>query len=157
MTWAKVNDVARQAGAKRVFVLTAGTPQADTVLDLADGELLPWWARVHRTGDGTATETDVLVALRACREAGRGDLMWWGRDLVLLRGGKAARYEMGREEAWVAERQFEDAAVYRLGESPCTLLVTTGEGRRYKVKVLAVGIQGILLEYGAIEGVDKKL
>ena len=146
MKWRKVNDAADQSGTKRVFVPLVSMPEADTVLDLASGEVLPWQAK----GDGA--RANGVSALRACREAGKGDLVWWGQDLVVLRGGKVARYEAGREEALAAGREVEDTTGYRLPEAPCRLLVTTGEGRRYKVDVVAAGIDGLLVEYGLIEG-----
>ncbi|MHC4717912.1 MAG: DUF3108 domain-containing protein, partial [Planctomycetota bacterium] len=86
------------------------------------------------------------AALLGFTKLGKGDL-GFDRVLIVLRGGKASRLVGGKAVRLTPHKTRADATAYELPDLPATLLVTTGDGRKFKVTVLGLRGDGIDVEY----------
>ena len=140
--WAEFENVALRpseaagvdGGIRYVFLPDVDTPDADVVLDLASGELLP----LVEGG-----EEQIIGTFSAL---GKGDLAY-DRILICMRGAKAQSLKDGESVNLTALKQIEDARVYTLEDLPYSLLITTAEGEVYGITVLSKENNGIHISY----------
>jgi len=132
---------------RRAYIPDADTRGAKVILDLMTGEMLPAGEREEQ--------------LTYVTKLGKGDLAFDGQ-LICLRGGSAKRFQIWSGAHWVftsgPTEQIGDTKTYDLREVPCGLLVWTGDGLLFEVKVLSREESGINIEYRRLpEGPQHKV
>jgi len=128
---------------RKAFLPDADTRDANVVLDLSTGKMLP-------AGPGRRQLAGQFLAL------GKGDLAW-DRVLICLRNAQAHIRKGSRFESLKPAHRVKDATAYELREVPCSLRITTAEGAVFAVSVLSADEKGCMLEYAPISKTVQRL
>ena len=122
---------------RRAYIPDADTKDAQVILDLSSGEMLP-------VPQGTA---GAKAMLEYFTKLGKGDL-FFDRKLGVLRGGKIDELVDGEPIPVMPADTRYNARAYDLADLPYKLRVTTGSAKRFDVTVLSVTAGGgINIEY----------